>query len=73
MTGTVADFGLDGATATIRDAETTLKLVAGAPPKVTALAPSRSEPVIATEVPPASGPLVALSPVIVGAGWISTS
>jgi len=41
-----------GATATIVACETTVKLAAGVPPKVTDVAPVKLVPVIVTEVPP---------------------
>jgi hypothetical protein len=45
---------------------TTVKLVAGLAPKVTAVAPLKPVPVIVTVVPPAVGPNVGLRLVIVG-------
>jgi hypothetical protein len=45
-----------GVTAVIEVGETTVKLVAAAPPIVTAAAPVKSVPVIVTEVPPPVGP-----------------
>ena len=47
---------------------TTVKLVAGTPPNVTAVAPVRLVPVIVTRVPPRVVPLVGPSDVTVGAG-----
>jgi hypothetical protein len=62
-----------GATALIHVAEVTVKLLAAAPPKATAVAPVKPVPLIVTVVPPAAGPPVGLSPVTVGAvgagGW----
>lgn len=45
-----------GVVAVICVAESTVKLVTGCPPMVTAVAPVRSVPVITTPVPPAIGP-----------------
>jgi hypothetical protein len=45
-----------------------VKLLAAAAPKVTALAPSKSVPVITTEVPPSTEPEAGLIAEIVGAG-----
>ena len=47
---------------------TTEKLAAGVAPKLTALAPVKSVPVIVTLVPPAAGPDDGLTPVTVGGG-----
>jgi hypothetical protein len=48
---------------------TTLMEVPGfADPKSTAVAPVKPVPVTVTEVPPAAGPLLGLTPVTVGAG-----
>ena len=44
-----------------------MTLVAAVVPKSTAVAPVKLVPVIVTEVPPASEPLVGLMPVTVGA------
>jgi hypothetical protein len=52
--------------ALIRVADETVKLVAAAPPKLTALASVKFVPVIVTTVP--TGPLVGVKPVTVGAG-----
>ena len=57
-----------GATAVICVAEFTIKLVAGMPPKETALAPLKLLPVMVTEVPPAAGPRLVLSDVTTGGG-----
>jgi hypothetical protein len=57
-----------GETAVMLVAEFTMKLVAGALPKLTAVAPVKLVPVIVTEVPPAAGPLAGLMPVTVGVG-----
>ena len=56
-----------GAVAVIWVALLTVKLVAAVAPKLTALAPVKLVPVIVTEVPPAVGPAVGLTPVTVGA------
>ena len=55
-----------GATAEIEVAELTVKLVAAAAPKVTAVAPEKPEPVMVTVVPPATGPDVGEIEVTVG-------
>jgi hypothetical protein len=47
---------------------TTVKLVAGIPPNVTAVAPSRLAPVMVTVVPPTAGPLFGPIDVTFGAG-----
>ena len=52
----------------IEVAELTVKAVAAVVPKLTAVAPVKSVPVMVTEVPPAVGPTVGLTPVTVGAG-----
>jgi hypothetical protein len=57
-----------GETAEILVAEFTMKLVAGALPKLTAVAPVKLVPVMMTEVPPAVVPVAALMPVTTGAG-----
>ena len=46
---------------------TTVKVVAASVPKCTAVAPVKAVPVMVTEVPPAVGPEVGLTPVTVGA------
>ena len=46
--------------------ETTVKLVAGWPPKLTALVPVRLVPVIVTVVPPPGGPATGLTEVTLG-------
>ena len=46
--------------------ELTVKLAAGLPPKVTAVAPLKPAPVMVTLVPPAIGPVVADRPVTAG-------
>ena len=56
-----------GAVDVIVVALTTLKPVAAVLPNLTAVAPVKFVPVIVTEVPPASGPDVGLSPDTVGA------
>ena len=56
-----------GAAAVMEVDETTVKLVAGVPPKVTAVAPSNPVPVMVTVVPPLTGPLGGLTAVMVGA------
>src|SRR5450755_3075842 len=55
-------------TAVICVAELTVKLAAAVAPNFTAVAPVKLVPVMTTDVPPASGPLVGARPVIVGAG-----
>ena len=47
-------------------AELTIKAVAAVPPNVTPVAPVNPVPVMTTEVPPATGPLVGLRLVTVG-------
>ena len=51
-------------------AETTVKLVAAAAPKVTAVAPANPVPVIVTVVPPVVGPAVGEIEVTVGGGAV---
>ena len=48
----------------------TITPVAALAPKSTAVAPVRLVPVMVTEVPPAVGPEVGLTPVTVGAGTV---
>ena len=48
-------------------AETTVKLVAAVVPKLTALAPAKSVPVMVTVLPPVGGPAVGLMALTVGA------
>jgi len=55
-----------GAVAVLVVALTTVKLVAAVAPNRTAVTPVKFAPVIVTEVPPATGPDVGLSPVTVG-------
>src|SRR5437016_1050771 len=55
-----------GATAVIDVVEMTVKLVAGAEPKLTAVAPLKFVPVTLTDVPPTAGPIVGLSFVTFG-------
>ena len=57
----------DGLAAVIVLSALTVKLVAGVVPKSTAVAPVKSDPVIVTDVPPASGPAAGLMPVTAGA------
>jgi hypothetical protein len=45
-----------GDTAVMLESESTLKLCAGTPPKLTAVAPMKSWPAIVTSVPPSVGP-----------------
>lgn len=54
-----------GVTAVMVVALTTLKLVAAVLPNITAVAPVRFVPVIVTVVPPAAGPLLGETDVIV--------
>lgn len=56
-----------GETAVMDVAELTVKLVAAVAPNVTAVAAVNPEPVIATEVPPASGPAAGATAATVGA------
>jgi len=56
-----------GEFAVIEAALTTVRLVAAVVPNLTAVVPVKFVPVIATSVPPASGPDVGLRPVTVGA------
>ena len=56
-----------GAVAVINVGLLTVKLVAAVVPKLTAVTPRRFAPVIATEVPPPSGPALGEMPVTVGA------
>ncbi len=56
-----------GAVAVTEVAELTVKVVASAEPKWTALAPVRLVPVIFTTLPPDAGPEVGFSEVTVGA------
>ena len=57
-----------GDVAVIEVALLTVKLAAGVAPKLTALAPVKSVPVIATLVPPAAGPVAGEMEVTAGAG-----
>jgi hypothetical protein len=54
-----------GVTHVICVGDTTFTLVAGFPPKITAVVPEKFVPINVTEVPPAEGPLVGEIPVIV--------
>ena len=63
-----APAGPPGVTAVIWVALLTVKLVAAVPPKVTAVAPVKPEPVIVTDVPPVAGPLAGETESIVGGG-----
>src|SRR5487761_1749315 len=56
-----------GLTAVIWVSESTVKLVAGTVPKVTALAPVNPDPLKTTVVAPEMGPLPGLTPVTSGA------
>jgi len=56
-----------GETAVIDVAELTVKLAAGVAPKLTAVVPVKFVPVIATGVPPAVGPDIGFTAVMVGA------
>jgi len=49
-------------------ADTTVKLGADVPPKLTEVAPVNPVPVIVTTVPPVVGPAVGNTPVTVGTG-----
>ena len=55
-----------GAKAVMELALATLRLVAAAPPMVTAVAPVNPVPVIVTDIAPAKGPLPGLTDVTVG-------
>jgi hypothetical protein len=57
---------LEGEVAVICVAELTVKLGAVLMPKATAVAPENPVPVMVTEVPPVVGPVLGLSPVMVG-------
>src|SRR5438067_1949799 len=61
-------MGWAGAIAVIVVAELTTKLVAGVPPKDTAVAPVKFAPVMITDVPPAGVPELGLTDVTVGVG-----
>ena len=65
MLATPAD--LAGEVAVIWVSLTTVKLLAGVPPKETSVAPVKPEPVIVTVAPPATDPLVGAMPVTPGA------
>ena len=56
-----------GAVAVIEVAELSVNMVAAKVPNLTEVTPTKLAPVIATTVPPATGPDVGLSPVMVGA------
>ena len=56
-----------GAVAVICVALLTVKPLAAVPPKVTAVAPVKPEPLMVTVVPPVLGPVVGEMPVTVGA------
>jgi hypothetical protein len=57
-----------GETAVIELGEFTVMLAALAEPNLTAVAPLRPTPLMATAVPPVSTPSLGLSPLTVGAG-----
>ena len=57
-----------GEVAVIEVALLTVKVVAAVAPNFTAVAPVKLVPVMVTEVPPAVGPEVGLTPVTVGTG-----
>ena len=57
-----------GVTAVIETSLVTVKLAAGAPPKLTPVAAVNPVPVITTDVPPDEGPVLAEMPVTRGAG-----
>src|SRR5687768_4557192 len=59
-----------GDTAVILPAETTLKLCAATPPKVTAVAPRKLVPRIVTVWPPPSCPALGETEVIAGGKWL---
>ena len=56
-----------GAIAVIWLSESSVNLLAAAPPNLTAVAPSKSLPEMTTELPPAAGPAVGENAVIFGA------
>src|SRR5262249_59197534 len=55
-----------GETARIEVSDSTLKLLALAAPNSTAVAPAKSVPLIVTELPPTSEPVLGWTPVTVG-------
>ena len=67
ITFTAPKTELAGLTTTIWVAESLIKVVAAAVPKLTAVTSARLVPVMVTTVPPADGPLFGLTPVTVGA------
>jgi len=68
VTSTVPGVLVAGMVAVTSVDDTTVTLVAAVVPKVTAVAPDSSVPVMATEVPPVMGPESGETDVIVGAG-----
>jgi hypothetical protein len=65
---TTAPAACAGVAAVIVLSPLTVKLVAVAPPNVTAVAPVKPLPDMVTEVPPAVGPLFGATEAIVGTG-----
>ena len=61
-------FAVAGATALIWPSESTTKLLAGTPPKLTPLTEAKSVPAIVTFVPPLNEPDLGETDKIVGAG-----
>lgn len=57
-----------GVTAVICVSEFTVKVMAETPPKATAEVPVKPVPVRVTDVPPANGPMLGETEVMVGAG-----
>jgi hypothetical protein len=66
VTSTVPMAVAAGAVAVIVVSLTTVKDAAAVEPKLTAVAPRKSVPVMVTRVPPTSGPLVGLTAVTTG-------
>ncbi len=66
VTSTVPSVCAAGEVAVTCVGETTVKLVACWPPKLTALVPMRLVPVIVTVVPPPGGPATGLTEVTLG-------
>jgi hypothetical protein len=71
VTSTVARSEPGGVVAVMVVGETTVNAAAGAPPKLTPVAPSRYCPLIVTEVPPAGGPVAGLTLEMMGASTTS--
>ena len=71
MSTVPAAFG--GDVAMIDESERTVNVDAATAPNRTADAPEKSEPVIVTTVPPATGPVAGLTPVTAGAGVMANT